>query len=363
MSERVVVLDDEELAVNALSRVISRAGFETKGYTDPQKALAALPLEAPFIIISDYNMPSMDGISFFKKAREILPQAIRILCTGADEYRVAYDAINAGEVYRIVGKPWVQDEMLAVIRQAAEQARLREENARLTQEIQAQNVQLLAMNTKLEQLVKNRTEALLEGLVAALDYRDTETHWHSRRVSLFARRLAEQLGVVGPDLTTIEQGALLHDIGKIGVPDGVLLKAGPLTPEEWKEMKRHPELGWALLQHVDYLRPAAEIVLQHQEKFDGTGYPAQLKGDAIHVGARIFHVVDTLDAITSDRPYRKARGYADARAEIARCSGTQFDPRMVEAFMAIPEEEWARIRRIAESTPQPNPILEGRPAR
>jgi HD-GYP domain-containing protein (c-di-GMP phosphodiesterase class II) len=198
-------------------------------------------------------------------------------------------------------------------------------------------------------MVRARTQALLEGLIAALDYRDAETQWHSRRVSLYARRLAQQLGIQEPELTIIEHGALLHDIGKIGVRDRVLLKPGPLTPDEWTEMKRHPELGWALLQRVDYLRPASAIVLQHQERWDGSGYPARLSGEDIVVGARIFHVVDTLDAITSDRPYRKSRPFADARAEISRCMGTQFDPRIAEAFLSVPAEEWERIRLDVET--------------
>jgi putative nucleotidyltransferase with HDIG domain len=205
------------------------------------------------------------------------------------------------------------------------------------------------MNGRLEEMVRARTQALLEGLIAALDYRDAETQWHSRRVSLYARRLAEQLGLLEPELTVIEHGALLHDIGKIGVRDRVLLKPGPLTAEEWTEMRRHPELGWALLQRVDYLRPASAIVLEHQEKWDGTGYPRGLSGASIVIGARIFHVVDTLDAITSDRPYRKARPFEDARAEIVRCGGTQFDPRVVDAFLAVPADDWERIRLDVET--------------
>jgi HD-GYP domain-containing protein (c-di-GMP phosphodiesterase class II) len=168
-------------------------------------------------------------------------------------------------------------------------------------------------------------------------------------VSLYARRLAQQLGISEPELTVIEHGALLHDIGKIGVRDGVLLKPGPLTTDEWTEMKRHPELGWALLQRVDYLRPASAIVLEHQERWDGTGYPRGLGGESIVVGARIFHVVDTLDAITSDRPYRRARAFEDARAEIVRCRGSQFDPRIVDAFLAVPAEDWERIRLDVET--------------
>ena len=306
-------------------------------------------MDRPTVIISDYMMPVMDGVTFLKQARLRAPHAVRILCTAAEDFRVALQAVNSGEVYRIISKPWHQQELVATVNQAAESARLRRENERLTAEVQRQNAQLRDVNLNLEEKVRQRTQALLEGLIAALDYRDAETQWHSRRVSLYTRRLAQQLGVLEPELTVIEHGALLHDIGKIGVRDRVLLKPGPLSPDEWTEMKRHPELGWQLLQRVDYLRPASIVVLQHQEKWDGTGYPAGLRGEAIGIGARVFHVVDTLDAITSDRPYRRARHFADAKAEIIRCRGSQFDPRVVDAFLAIPEEEWERIRLDVET--------------
>jgi response regulator RpfG family c-di-GMP phosphodiesterase len=348
-ADRVLIVDDDELILKALSRILESAGFEARCHLSPEKALASVEADAPVVIISDYMMPGMDGITFLKAARERCPSAVRMLCTAAEDFRVALQAVNSGEVFRIISKPWHQQELLATVTQAAEAARLRIENDRLTREVQRQNGQLREINTRLEEMVRQRTQALLEGLIAALDYRDAETQWHSRRVSLYARRLALALGIAEPDLTIIQHGALLHDIGKIGVRDRVLLKPGPLSPEEWTEMKRHPELGWALLQRVDYLRPASAIVLQHQEKWDGSGYPARLAREDIVVGARIFHVVDTLDAITSDRPYRRARPFGHAREEIVRCSGTQFDPSVVEAFMGVPEEDWERIRLDVET--------------
>jgi response regulator RpfG family c-di-GMP phosphodiesterase len=347
--ERVLIVDDDELILKALARILESAHYEPRCFLSPEEALAAMEGEAPVVVISDYMMPTMDGITFLKHARARFPGAVRILCTAAEDFRIALQAVNSGEVFRIISKPWHQQELLATVHQAAEAARLRRENERLTNEVQRQNGQLREMNGRLEEMVRARTQALLEGLIAALDYRDAETQWHSRRVSLYARRLALQLGLTEPELTVIEHGALLHDIGKIGVRDGVLLKPGPLTTDEWTEMKRHPELGWALLQRVDYLRPASAIVLQHQEKWDGTGYPRALRGEAIVVGARIFHVVDTLDAITSDRPYRRARPFEDACAEIVRCRGTQFDPRIVEAFLSVPGEDWERIRLDVET--------------
>ncbi len=347
--DRVLIVDDDELILKALARILESAGFEPRCYITPEEALEAIEAEAPVVVISDYMMPTMDGVAFLKAARARFPSAVRILCTAAEDFRVALQAVNAGEVFRIVSKPWHQQELLGTVQQAAEAARLRSENERLTAEVQRQNERLREVNTRLEEMVQQRTQALLEGLIAALDYRDAETQWHSRRVSLYARRLAEALGLGEPDLTVIEHGALLHDIGKIGVRDLVLLKPGPLTSEEWNEMRRHPELGWALLQRVDYLRPASAIVLQHQEKWDGSGYPKRLKGEEIVVGARIFHVVDTLDAITSDRPYRRSRPFQEARDEIARCRGTQFDPQVVDAFMAVPPEDWERIRLDVET--------------
>jgi response regulator RpfG family c-di-GMP phosphodiesterase len=348
-ADRVLIVDDDELILKALARILETAGWETRCYDSPEEALGAIEADDPVVVISDYMMPTMDGVAFLKASRIRCPSAVRILCTAAEDFRVALQAVNAGEVFRIISKPWHQQELLATVQQAADSAKLRRENERLTAEVQRQNERLREVNTHLEQMVQQRTQALLEGLIAALDYRDAETQWHSRRVSLYARRLAEALGLREPDLTVIEHGALLHDIGKIGVRDLVLLKPGPLTSEEWSEMRRHPELGWALLQRVDYLRPASAIVLQHQESWDGSGYPKRLKGTDIVIGARIFHVVDTLDAITSDRPYRRSRPFQEARNEISRCRGTQFDPAVVDAFLAVPPEDWERIRLDVET--------------
>ena len=357
---RVLIVDDDPLVLRALGRALDVAGYATTCHDRPEDALAALPALAPAVIISDHMMPGMDGITFLERARALAPGAVRILCTAVEDFQVALDAVNSGEVYRIISKPWHSQELLATVAQAAESVRLRAENERLTGEVRRQNGQLLEMNARLEEIVRQRSQALLEGFIAALDYRDAETQWHSRRVSLYARRLARQVGVPEPLLTVIEHGALLHDIGKIGVRDHVLLKPGPLSPDEWREMQRHPELGWALLQRVEHLRPASQIVLEHQERWDGTGYPARLRGAAICLGARIFHVADTLDAVTSDRPYRKARSFAAAREEVQRCRGTQFDPEIADAFLAVPGQEWEQIRIDVETVAVLSADLAGR---
>lgn len=186
--------------------------------------------------------------------------------------------------------------------------------------------------------------ATLAALAAALDARERETQAHSVRVREYALTLARALGLDVQQLNAVAAGALLHDIGKIGLPDRILLKPGELTDDERAEMSRHPQVGAQILGHLTHLGGAQEIVLCHQERWDGTGYPSGLAGMAIPVGARIFAVVDTLDAITSDRPYRTRRDFAAAREEIAKCAGTQFDPDVVAAFLQIPAVVWEEIR-------------------
>ncbi len=200
----------------------------------------------------------------------------------------------------------------------------------------------------LEQLEK-AYDGTIKTLVAALDVRDSETRGHSERVAEMATALAEELAIE-PQSTEwyhVRWGALLHDVGKIGVPDDVLRKSGPLTEEEWEKMRAHPGTGHKMLLEVDFLRPAAAIVHAHHERFDGKGYPRRLGGEDIPLGARIFAVADAFDAMTSDRPYRKAKPQEEALAEILRHSGSQFDPGVVRAFLTVYQEQFLGRRRPA----------------
>ena len=340
--ETVLIVDDDRLALTVLSDVLRAAGFEVSTHDSPLEALSAVERDKPDVIVADYVMPQMNGIAFLDLALSRSPQSARVLCTAAMDFRVALGAVNTGHVLRIVPKPVDEHELVSAVAQAAETVRLRRENERLTAE-------LAAHAAGLEKTVRERTEALLHGFVATLDARDSGTQWHSQRVARYARRLGEHLGLVDPELTVVERGALLHDVGKIGVPDRVLLKEGPLTDEEWVEMRKHPRIGWALLQRVDYLRVASPIVLQHHERWDGGGYPDGLCGEEILLGARIFQVVDTYDAISTDRPYRRARSHGEALGELRRSAGGQLDPAMVTAFEAVSAGEWERLRREVDA--------------
>ncbi len=345
--DRILLVDDDPLILQALSRILKAEGYEVIAHADPTVAAN----ERGFtVVITDFMMPQMNGIELLGHLRANNPDAVRILLTAAADFKVASDAVNRGEIFRLLGKPWTLAELSACVKQAVAHYHLVQENQRLTREIAEKNASLVALNQGLERMVVERTNGLLEGMISALDYRDTETQWHSRRVSLYSRRIAQAYGVPASDLDLIEQGALLHDIGKIGVRDSILLKPGKLTPEEWVEMRMHPEFGYRMLSRIPYLHAASLIVLQHQERWDGKGYPAGLAGEEIVIGARVFCVADTMDAICSDRPYRKGRSRQIAKDEILRCSGTQFDPKVVEAFLSVPDEEWdainARVKQM-----------------
>jgi putative nucleotidyltransferase with HDIG domain len=343
--ERFLVVDDDESITEAIARVLRAMGFEVVSHTDPREAAKETGFD---LVITDFMMPHLSGVELLHALRERNPHAVRLMITAANDFKVATRAVNEGEVFRLLPKPWSLADLRAAVQQAVDYRRLVEDNKRLTRELAERNAQLTELNRTLEAQVVERTNGLLEGMIRALDYRDTETQWHSWRVARFTRRIAEEMGITGQQLLAIEQGALLHDIGKIGVRDAILLKPGPLTPEEWVAMKKHPELGYRMLQNIPYLREAAQIVYQHQEKWNGQGYPQGLAGEAIHLGARLFCIADTLDAICSDRPYRKGSPIEVALAEIGRLAGTQFDPKAVKVFLSIPKEEWLRIRREIE---------------
>lgn len=214
------------------------------------------------------------------------------------------------------------------------------------EQLQRANREILAMSERL----KETYEATLEALAAALDARDSETGGHSSRVTVYTTDMATELGVPegGDEWLDIERASLLHDVGKIGISDTILNKPGPLTPEEWQQMRKHPAIGYDMLKEVRFLSSAAKIVYTHHERYDGKGYPEGLKGDDVPLGARIFAVADAFDAMTSNRPYRRALSVDKAREEIVSNSGTQFDPKVVEAFLCcLPDWEMRLKEREA----------------
>jgi response regulator RpfG family c-di-GMP phosphodiesterase len=345
--DRLLFVDDEPFVLKALKRTFELEGYEVVTATRPAEALEILSAGNQFVVIgSDYRMPEMDGAQFLQRAREIAPQSYRLLISAVEEFQAAVDSVNRGEIYRFIPKPWNHGELLEIVRSAVEEYHLRRNYQEMTTLLHSKNAALESLNLSLERRVHERTRNLIDGLVAALDQRGSEKT-HSRKVAAWAVRLGEQMGIDKEALSTIEQAALIHDVGKIGIPDSILGKCAPLTPEEWEQMKRHPELGYRMLSGIPSLEEARKLVIQHHERWDGKGYPFGFHGQEIRLGARILHVAEAYEAIANPRTFRDARSSEAARAEILRCSGTQFDPAVVDSFAAIPLEEWEAVGRDA----------------
>jgi cyclic di-GMP phosphodiesterase len=340
---RILIVDDEPLICAVLTEGLVREGFECSSRTSGQEALKLLELEHFDATISDIRMPGMSGLELLEAVRAKYPRMSILVATAVDNVRVGVEAMKKGADDYLL-KPFQLDAVAVAVERALEKKRLELEVEMYRNHLE----KMVEVRTKQLQAALNRVELTyddtLQALGAALDLRDAETEGHSRRVSLYALEIARSLKCSSESLLQIARGSYLHDIGKIGIPDAILRKPGKLSPDEVTIMHTHARIGYELINGIPFLATAAQIVLSHQEAYDGSGYPQRLRGEQIPMGARIFAVADTLDAMTSDRPYRRASSMAKAREEIRRESGRQFDPQVVEAFLTIPEEVWKNIR-------------------
>jgi cyclic di-GMP phosphodiesterase len=344
---RLLIVDDEISVCMLLSQKLTRAGYRCSTATSALRALELINAEQFDAIISDMRMPGMTGLELLAQVHEKYPDIAFLMATAEDDVRKGVQAMKYGAADYIL-KPFDLDLVLRGVNRALEKKRLEKEleeyRLHLEEMVAKRTAQLQDALLRIEQTY----DETLEALGAALDLRDTETEGHSRRVSLYCLELARRIQCNDEQVKQIARGSYLHDIGKIGIPDSILLKPSKLTPDERVKMEAHAQIGFELVSRIAFLAPAAEIVLTHQERYDGTGYPEGLKGEQIPLGARIFAIADTLDAMTSDRPYRKALPFSAAVQEITRESGRQFDPEVVKAFLSVPEETWKDIRAKVE---------------
>jgi len=350
--ERILVVDDEESIREIVTSMLTTASYKCRQAGSGMEALALLESGEQFeLMLSDLMMANLDGIGLLEKTKERFPDMPVVMVTAVHDISVALAAIRNG-AYDYLLKPFEREQLLATVSRALENRRLKLENR--------------AYQTDLEALVEARTEQLrkalvdlersyditLEALGDALDKKDAETEGHSKRVTAFTIAIARHMGLSKDKIAVIARGAFLHDIGKMAVPDAILRKPGKLTPDEILVMQEHCYHGYEILKKIPFLGEAAEIVYAHQERYDGTGYPRGLKGDKIPLGARMFSVADTLDAITSDRPYRPAQSLTAARIEIEKWSGRQFDPEIVKAFLSMDENIWPDLRKEVDGQVQ-----------
>ena len=347
----LVIADPDRSTVEAIQECFCAPAYQclpvSKGY-----AVFDLLREEPFpLVLCAIQLPDGDGIEVLRQGLRINPNAAFLMMGTPADWGLAIEALRSG-AYDFLEKPFRRHPWSRGIARARERRQRRAEQE--------------SFHSLLEQTLQERTEHLhkalaeveesqwrtLETLVVALDAREHETHLHSLRVEAFTLLLAEKCGYSSGLMRELRQGALLHDIGKIVVSDSILLKPGSLTPEEFRTMQQHTVSGYEILSHIPHLRRAAMMALCNHERADGTGYPQGLRGEEIPLEARIFAVADTLDVITAGRPYRPARSIAEARVEILRHAGTQFDPDVVDVFLSTGEEVWQSVReQVAQRYP------------
>ena len=339
----VLIVDDDRMVRELLGAIFTASGYRCRLATNGMEGIEAFQAEHPALCVTDIRMPVLDGLQFLKQALTLDPDAAVLVLTGVGDVQTAVEVLNGG-AYDFIQKPVNPEELLIKAGRALERRQLvierRQHQELLERRVTEATSELASTVRHLEETYR----VTLEALGSAIDTRDVGTHAHSRRVRGYSLAIARAHGVPESQMPDIEHGVMLHDIGKIGIPDAILLKPGPLTPEEWTVMRSHPEIGRRLVEKIPFLRGAISIVYHHHERWDGTGYPLGLRGEGIPLEARIFAIADALDAMTFDRPYSRAISFETARDEIKRCVGTHFDPAVVNTFLTIPLQTFADIR-------------------
>ncbi|MCD6454773.1 MAG: response regulator [Candidatus Aminicenantes bacterium] len=347
--EKILVVDDEKDITEVLSEYLEKEGYKVYSANDPDEADKILSSQNIALLITDIKMPKKSGLELVEKYKKGNEDMEVIIISALKDINMAIEAMRYG-AFSYLLKPFNLSDVLINVKNAIERRRLVLENKKYQEELE----RIVEERTK---ELKNALKALEESyfhtlkvLVETLDVRDIETEGHSIRVVEYAVLIAKEMGIEDPKfLNDLKIGALLHDIGKVGVPDRILRKKGPLTVDEMKAMRAHTVFGHKIISSVEFLKGAAEIVLYHHERWDGKGYPFGRKGESIPLGARIFAVADAFDAMIFDRRYRKALSIREAIEELKRGKGTQFDPNVVEAFLRIPLD---KIIKIKSQTPR-----------
>jgi len=359
LGSRVLIVDDELPIRKVLAAMLAQSAILCGTAASGAEALRLLESERFDAVISDLLMPGVSGMELLDEVRQRYPYLAFLVATGVDDIRVGVQAMHQGADDYLV-KPFDVDIVVVSLNRALEKKRLQREVENYRCHLEAMvSERTHELHTALRQTEKSY-EDTLEALGAAIDLRDSPTAGHSRRVFLYSMEIAKAMGGLEHGFKSIAMGSWLHDIGKLAIPDRILLKPGPLNEEEWEVMRGHARIGYELVRRISFLADASEIVLTHHERYNGSGYPQGLEAEHIPQGARIFAVADTLDAMTSDRPYRSALPFQTARDAIERGSRTLYDPEVVSAFRAVPDEIWKTIGKETETVQASSVVAAGK---
>lgn len=332
VEDRILIVDDEEVICNVLDRRLTREGYFCTTANNGKEALNHFYKNSFSLIISDMKMPEMTGIELLQKVKAIDPKMKMIMVTAYPEIDLAVNAMRLG-AYDFIIKPADLDLIVMSVKKALESKRLEEE--------------IEAYHNRMEELVEERTAKLQQSyralkkahldsvkvLAEAIDAKDPYTRGHSDRVKRMSLVIAKKMGFSEERLENLEYGALLHDIGKIGIKDEVLQKQAPLSSEEYQYIQEHPLIGVKIIEGVEFFKYKIPMIRHHHEHYDGNGYPDGLAGEAIPIEARIISLPDAFDAMTSARPHRNIMPLQDVLAELEKCKGKQFDPKVLEIFL------------------------------
>lgn len=347
MERRILVIEADASFRETVVRLLALDGFEAASTSSPGEALACLETAEFAAVLCDETFGSSEGSGLPAMLRRERPDLGVVLLVEPEHAEHAQHAVPmlADDVLL---KPRCRDDLRITLRRALEQARLRGENRELRESVEREGQRRLREMSRNLRHVERAYRLALESLVAALDAREGETQRHSRRVAEYTGRLADVMGVHEGEKRDLYHGALLHDLGKIGIPDSILLKPAPLTTDEWRVMKSHPRVGFAIVRDLPFLRAAAECVIGHHERWDGRGYPLGLSGEELPRAARIVAVADALDAMSVRRPYRDPLPFDRMVAELEENRGTQFDPEVVDAALEV-FKDWGDLHPDAQA--------------
>jgi response regulator RpfG family c-di-GMP phosphodiesterase len=326
----VLIVDDEPSITSVVSRQLTRDGLVCEEAWSAREALRRLDAQEFDVVITDVKMPEMSGIELLKIVKNQNPEIQVIVITGNPDVDFAVEAIRS-QVDDYLVKPFELTQLSHSVFRSLEHRDLLRENRQYR----------LELESRVQDQARQIERLFLDGmsaLAAAIEARDNYTSGHLDRVSSYALSTGQEMGLDERQKWNLWLGSLFHDVGKLAIPDAILNKPGPLTDEEYAQMKNHPQLGVQIVERISFLMPAATCILHHQERWDGKGYPHGLKGQMISVEGRILAVADAFDAMLTDRPYRRGRSEDEAVDELLRCSGTQFDPEVVDAFLRAREK-------------------------
>lgn len=358
----ILIVDDEDFILNAFKRILTDENYDVHTVNNGFDGLHKLrTTKNPYsLIVSDQRMPEMSGVQFFAQAKDIFPDAVRILLTGYADSGAIIDAINKGGVHLYFTKPWHEEEILLHIKQSLSKVEILAENKRLIEIIKVKNNELVELNKTLEKKANDRTndlltqteklkdsykksQLILDGIVKTLskivETRDPYTSGHEDQVAKIACRIAQEMKLTEDQVSSIHIAATLHDIGKISIPSEILTKPGVLNNLEREIIKTHCKVANDILVNIEFPYPVAEIIYQHHERMDGSGYPRGLKGEDIALEARIIGVADVIDAMASYRPYRPALGVDAAIEEIIKFRGVIYDSSVVDACLKVYKQD------------------------